>query len=149
MGESRSLDLPRLLTWSMFFKLTVLTALLSVVSAADLVFRGLRRYPLPANAPVWAVPGGNPERGEVAVRRYGCAACHTLPDVRSALGQVGPDLEDVGTRMFIAGQLPNTPENLIRWIQEPQEIRPETAMPDLGVTEAEARDIAAYLYSRR
>jgi cytochrome c1 len=43
--------------------------------------------------------------------------------------------------------LPNTPENLVRWLRDPQKLNPRTAMPDLGVTERDAQDIAAYLYT--
>ena len=49
---------------------------------------------------------------------------------------------------FLAGELPNDPENAVRWIMDPRKIQPDTLMPDLGVTEGEARDIAAYLYTQ-
>ena len=48
-------------------------------------------------------------------------------------------------RAVIAGVLPNTPENLVRWLRAPQEVSPHNAMPDLGLTERDARDIAAFL----
>jgi cytochrome c len=60
-----------------------------------------------------------------------------------------PPLHRFYQRSFIAGRLPNTEDNLIRWIQDPQQVEPGTAMPDLGVTEDEARDIAAYLYQQQ
>ena len=50
-------------------------------------------------------------------------------------------------RVYIAGELPNTPENLTRWLQHPPQVEPKTAMPDMGVTDQDSRDIAAYLYS--
>ncbi len=100
-----------------------------------------------------AIPPGAPQE-EVAVDRgrrllieYGCGTCHTIPGVRGADGLVGPPLNNFSQRTFIAGQLPNNPENLARWIQDPQEVEPGTAMPDLGVSAEEARNMAAYLHS--
>lgn len=147
MQNERDTDEPPVLTLALFVQLTSLFVLLSIVSAADLVFRGLRRHPIPTQTPIWAVPGGNAERGAEAIRRYGCTACHTFPGMRQAEGRVGPGLEDFRNRVFIAGLLPNTPEHLLTWIQDPQSVDPETAMPDLEVAERDARDIAAYLYS--
>jgi cytochrome c2 len=147
MENERDLDERPVLTPSLFFQLTALFVLLSVVSAADLVFRGLRRHPLPTQAPLWSIPGGIAERGEEAIHRYGCTACHTFPGLQPAEGRAGPGLEEFRSRVFIAGRLPNTPEQLMKWIQDPREIDPETAMPDLDVTDADARHIAAYLYA--
>jgi cytochrome c len=96
-----------------------------------------------------AQTGGDPERGRAAIRRFGCQACHSVPGVRGPRGQVGPPLDGIGGRSFLAGQLPNTPTNMIRWIRAPQAVERGTAMPNLGVTEPEARDIAAYLYTLR
>jgi cytochrome c len=93
--------------------------------------------------------GGDPVRGEMALRQYACTACHVIPGVTGADGYVGPSLEHLATRVYIAGILANTPENMIRWLRNPPEIRPGTAMPDLGVTERDARDMAAYLYTLR
>ena len=91
--------------------------------------------------------GGDPGRGKLAIRQYGCAACHTIPGVEGAAGTVGPPLDRIGSRVYLAGQLENNPENMMRWIREPQGIAPGTAMPDLRVTEQDGRDIAAYLYT--
>ena len=93
--------------------------------------------------------GGDPDRGRWAIRQYGCASCHTVPGVLGADGLVGPPLDRMGNRMVLAGHLPNTPANMVRWIRHPQRLRRDTAMPDTGVTEAQARDIAAYLYTLR
>jgi cytochrome c len=93
--------------------------------------------------------GGDPEKGRTAIRRYGCQVCHSIPGVEGARGQVGPALDGIGGRSYLAGQLPNTPENLIRWIREPQNVAPGTAMPDMGVTPDDSKDIAAYLYTLR
>jgi len=85
--------------------------------------------------------------GEHLIYAYGCGSCHLIPGVAEANGSVGPPLQGFGSRIYIAGLLVNTPENLLHWISKPQEVDPGTAMPDLGVTEPQARDIAAYLYT--
>ena len=95
------------------------------------------------------VAGGDPARGEAAIRTYGCGSCHMIPGVTGANGQVGPPLTDWSERVYIAGEVPNSTDFLIRWIEMPQAIEPETAMPNLRVTEGDARDIAAYLYTLR
>ena len=91
--------------------------------------------------------GGDPQRGKVAIRQYGCATCHTIPGVEGAQGLVGPPLDRIGSRVYLAGQLENTPANMMRWIRDPQGIEPGTAMPNLRVSEQDGRDIAAYLYT--
>ena len=93
--------------------------------------------------------GGEPDRGRVALRAYGCGACHVVPGVRGATGLVGPPLTNIADRLYLAGQLPNTPDNMRRWIREPQKIESGTAMPDLNVSDRDARDMAAYLYTLR
>ncbi len=93
------------------------------------------------------VPGGDPQKAPQEIRAYGCDTCHTIPGVPGAVGTVGPNLGGIGSQSFLAGQLSNTPDNLILWIQHPQEVKPGVAMPDMGVSTANARDIAAYLYS--
>jgi cytochrome c2 len=96
-----------------------------------------------------ALTCGDPHLGRAEIRRYGCDACHTIPGIAGADREVGPPLAGIKRRMYIAGVLPNTPDNLVKWIQNPPAIDSKTAMPYLGVSEREARDIAAYLYSMR
>jgi cytochrome c len=91
--------------------------------------------------------GGSVERGEQVVRTYGCAACHVVPGISQPRGSVGPPLTAFAERSFIAGVLPNTPENLTRWIVDPVAIDPKTAMPSLGLNEAQAQDVTAYLFT--
>jgi cytochrome c2 len=93
--------------------------------------------------------GGDPARGVVYIRKYGCAACHTIPGIEGARGMVGPPLTGIAARTYLGGQLPNTPDNMMRWIENPQGIERGTAMPNLGVSHDEARHIAAYLYTLR
>jgi cytochrome c1 len=92
------------------------------------------------------VPGGNADAGPGWMKAYGCGGCHEIPGVDDATGRVGPSLAGLSDRRNIAGRLANTPENLERWIQEPQTVEPGTLMPDLGVSDHAAKDIAAYLY---
>lgn len=85
------------------------------------------------------------QRGRVALNQYACRACHRIPGVTGSDIDVGPPLGGIGRQRYLAGKLPNTPENMVRWIRDPQAVSPGSAMPTLGVTEADARDMAAYL----
>jgi cytochrome c1 len=100
-----------------------------------------------ATRPYIVATGGNPEHGKQLIQSYGCGACHMVPGIHGARGLVGPPLFYLGQRTMIAGELPNSPGNLARWIQHPRAVEPKTAMPDLGLTEDQAYDIAAYLYT--
>lgn len=93
--------------------------------------------------------GGNPQQGKALIEAYGCGACHMIPGIRTARGLVGPPLFDFANRTIIAGEIPNTPPNLVEWIQNPKAVLPKTAMPDLGLSRAQATDVAAYLYTLR
>jgi cytochrome c1 len=93
--------------------------------------------------------GGSAEHGRTVIESRNCGACHTIPGVRAARGLVASPLSWYSRRTFIAGEVPNTPDNLVRWVREPQAIEPRTAMPAQGLSEQEARDVAAYLYTLR
>lgn len=93
--------------------------------------------------------GGNADRGKELIRSYGCGSCHAIPRVEGARSIVGPNLEGIATRAYIAGVLPNTPDNMIRWIMDPPSVDNKTAMPNLHIGATQARDIAAYLYTLR
>ncbi|MES2756362.1 MAG: c-type cytochrome [Pseudomonadota bacterium] len=108
-----------------------------------LALAGCGERPLPAGIQ------GNPERGRVALTQYACRACHMIPGVTGSEVYVGRPLGGLAARPFIAGALPNTQENLVRWIRDPKAVDPLTAMPALDVTEADARDMAAYLLTLR
>lgn len=95
------------------------------------------------------IAGADAGRGHAALQRYGCGTCHVIPGIRGAEGLVGPPLDAFGNRSLIAGQLPNRPAVLVRWIVDAPALIPETGMPDIGVSEADAKDMAAYLYTLR
>lgn len=84
-------------------------------------------------------------RGKTALQQYACVTCHVIPGVVAASNPVGPSLAAIGSRKYLAGVLPNTPDNMVRWLRAPQQVAPDTAMPNLGVTHRDARDIAAFL----
>ena len=94
-----------------------------------------------------ATGGGRVEHGRQLIDQYGCTACHSIPKVAGPKGMVGPPLDHIGTRTYIAGKFPNKPDVLIKWLQNPQGMDPGNAMPNLGVTPNDARDIAAFLYT--
>jgi len=94
-----------------------------------------------------AITGGDPDRGETAISQYGCSSCHTIPGIRGANALVGPPLTQMALRTYIGGVLQNTPRNMVTWLKNPPGVDPKTAMPNLHVTETDARDIACYLYT--
>ena len=106
------------------------------------------------NNPEYGVPytsgvAGDPGRGQTVILDKGCGSCHTIPGIRGANGLVGPPLYWFSRRTYIAGELPNTPENLVHWVQAPKSVEPDTAMPTLGLDDQQARDVVAYLYTLR
>lgn len=127
--------------------IAVALALSAAIAAAVVVGRWYRQIEEKRQAAI-ALTGGNPDLGPRLILRYGCGACHTVQGIAGARGQVGPNLSDVSRRIYIGGVTTNSPENLIRWIVNPREFDPKTAMPVTGISEHEARDVAAFLYSR-
>jgi cytochrome c2 len=91
---------------------------------------------------------GDPARAPDIFRRYGCTGCHTIPGIPGGDGQVGGPLINMRERVYIAGVANNDAETLVHWIVSPSAFDPKTAMPDTGISEAEARDLAAYLYQQ-
>jgi cytochrome c2 len=92
---------------------------------------------------------GSPTRGAELIIAHGCGACHQIPGIEGADGLVGPPLTLMGRRIFIAGLLRNTPQNLAAWVHDPQQFVPGNAMPATGLSEADSFDVAAYLESIR
>lgn len=119
-----------------------------VLLACGVLLAGCRDRPRPEDA-ARHVAGGEPRRGVQLIRAYGCVDCHLIPGVRGANALVGPPLTRWAHRAYIAGMVPNTPENLIAWLYNPQQIHEMSAMPNVGLSAEEARHIAAYLYTIR
>jgi cytochrome c2 len=86
--------------------------------------------------------------GKAVIERVGCGSCHAIPGVRWPQGKVGPDLDGLAERALIGGKLPNEPDVLAAYIRNAPALVPGSGMPAMPVTQAEARDIAAYLYEQ-
>src|SRR3954471_12552397 len=114
--------------------------LLAAGNAIDIRHRG-------RNHGVVRADRGDPDLGRMKLREYGCGSCHTVRGVPGAAGRVGPRLDDLSGRLYLAGRLPNTAPNLEEWIRHPQKMEPGTVMPDTGVSAEDARHMSAYLYS--
>lgn len=99
--------------------------------------------------PSISIPSADAQNGRRLIEQLGCGTCHVIPGVPGAKGTVGPPLEHFARRVYVAGKFPNEPEWLVRFIRDPPALEPRTAMPALGLTEGDARDIAAYLYELR
>jgi cytochrome c len=95
-----------------------------------------------------AVPG-DADRGRQLVAQYGCTSCHAIPGVKGPRGMVGPSLEHMAGRATIANKFPNNVPNMTKWLQNPQAMDPTNAMPNLGVTPDDSRDMTAFLYTLR
>jgi len=93
------------------------------------------------------VPGGDAELGKRLIAQYQCGACHVIPGIAASAGNTGPPLEAFGRRSYIAGRIPNLPDPLVGWLVDPPAMKPGTLMPNVGVSAAEARHMAAYLYT--
>ena len=93
--------------------------------------------------------GGDAQRGAALIQQYGCGGCHVVPGIAGAQGLVGPPLTTMARRVYIAGVLRNTPDNMVRWLRDPQRVVPGNAMPDMGIDQSDAENIAAYLYTLR
>ena len=96
-----------------------------------------------------ALTGGDPSAGPSLMRQHGCAGCHQIPGVRGAVGRVGPPLAGIAERVYLGGVLRNEPDNMVQWLMDPRAIDDKTAMPATGLSEDDARHIAAYLYTLR
>lgn len=98
---------------------------------------------------VAGIPGADPDRGRAAIERAGCGACHSIPGVRWPQGRVAVPLDAFADRGLIAGRLPNRPETLVAFVRDAPKALPGTTMPAMPLSEQEARDVAAYLYTLR
>jgi mono/diheme cytochrome c family protein len=103
--------------------------------------------PLPGPPPGPPQPHADLERGRIAVTQYACQSCHVIPGVPGSTVDVGPSLKHLSRQRYIAGYLPNTEDNMARWLREPDKVKPGTAMPNLQVSKRDARDMARWLLS--
>lgn len=92
---------------------------------------------------------GNAARGRELIDRYRCQACHAVPGVTRVAGTTAPSLARFARRSIIAGKSPNTPSNLIAYLQNPRGADPANTMPDLEIPPEDARDLAAFLMTLR
>jgi cytochrome c2 len=129
-----------------FTSVLLIIVILAAFSLAVAAARSARRQNV---AEAERLTHGHAANAPDEIRKYGCYSCHTIAGVPGAVGLVGPPLNGIAERVYIAGHVPNTPANITQWIQHPRSIDPHTAMPEMGVTEQDSRDIAAYLYSQR
>jgi cytochrome c2 len=114
-----------------------------------LALAGCKRHDDTTVAPPNPRTVGNAAHGADLVQYYGCGSCHIISGIGNANGLVGPPLDGFARRVTIAGMLQNTPDNLVLWIQHPQSIVTGNVMPDMNINRTDARDIAAYLYTRK
>jgi cytochrome c len=133
---------------SLKFKISVTSRWVIAAAAAFLIALGL--YSVGGGSQrrdvAVALTRGDPSRAPPLMMRYGCAGCHTIDGVAGADGKVGPVLNGLRDRVFLAGRVRNTADHLVQWIVSPQSISPGSAMPASGISETEARDVAAFLY---
>lgn len=124
--------------------LALLLALLAVACNRDEAAKPMAK-PAPAAA-TRNVESGNAERGKALAAQYGCNVCHVVPGVEGPQGSLGPSLAGVASRPAISyGKVQNTPENLVKYVQDPPSMNPQSSMPPIGLTDVDAKDIAAYL----
>ena len=122
-------------------------ALLLLAGAAVLAFPS--GCAAPAARSIAVVPGGDAARGAEVIRARECGTCHRIPGIRNADGLAAPPLDWMARRTYIAGRAPNNPETMVQWVRAPETIDPATAMPNLGLSAQQSRDVAAYLFTLR
>jgi cytochrome c len=123
-----------------------MTRLTLAAALSGVLFAGLAAAGCGGSSGSVAIPGSHAGAGPQLIKAYGCGSCHTISGVHGADGEIGPALSHFSDRRTIAGKLANTPDNLVRWIMQPQAVEPGSVMPDMGVDRQDALDIAAYLY---
>lgn len=124
----------------MSLRIGICTALIAVLSSMLIAACSTLR-----NQAERPTPQAQVAQGKYLVRYYGCETCHEIPEIDDVRGSVGGSLKHIASKYFLAGQLPNSPENLRRWIQHPHSINPQTLMPEMNVTDDDAAEIAVFL----
>ncbi|HEY9280765.1 MAG TPA: c-type cytochrome [Eoetvoesiella sp.] len=136
--------MPKLTRYTLRFA-SPASVLLGMAALFLLIGCGEERPALSPRSEAYQLKGADPGRGRQLISNYGCVACHAVPGVRGPTSRIGPPLDKIALRAYVGGVLPNSPANLVRWLLDPPAIDPRTAMPNMGLNEADAKDIAAYL----
>ena len=126
--------------------MTALPSRISLCLCAGLLSLGLASCSSGNAAPP---PGSDASGGAALIDKLGCGSCHTIPGIIDANGMVGPPLDHMASRRYIAGVLRNTPDGMVQWLRFPQRVVPGNAMPDLAISQGDAMKITAYLSTLR
>lgn len=116
------------------------------VFASAMLLAACGAEPADPAPPLRMAARGDAVLGQRLIAQYQCGSCHAIPDVPAARGVSGPSLQAFGKRSYIAGRIPNRPDALAQWLVAPASLVPDTAMPSMGVSQADARHMAAYLW---
>lgn len=119
----------------------------SVLLTALMLVTACEQEAVPGNRFAEVDFSGDPGRSERLISQYGCGSCHSIPGIKSAISMVGPPLGNITKQAYVGGILPNTFDNMVTFLLDPQAIKPNSAMPDVNLSPAEAEAIAAYLYT--
>jgi cytochrome c len=93
-----------------------------------------------------APPAASASRGPALAAQYGCNVCHIIPGVDGPQGSLGPSLQGLASRPMISeGTVQNTPDNLVKFIQNPAALNPQSSMPPMAMPETDAQELAAFL----
>lgn len=108
------------------------------------------KSPPPAVVEVEETPKGtlaenNAENGRALFISKACSGCHTLQGIPEAQGKVGPELTHQASNPMIAGVLPNTEENLKKFLKNPSAVKPGALMPNQGLTDSEIDALVTFL----
>jgi cytochrome c1 len=133
-------------TTSVWPKLVGLTLLVGAPVVVGMAVTSVKAK-LKGEAVAEALTGGDLALAPPIFRRYGCGGCHTIPSIPGADGKVGGQLAGLSDQVYIGGVANNNADNLVAWIVSPQRFAANSAMPATGITESEARHLAAYLYA--
>lgn len=108
-----------------------------------------RETPVPQQPPPPPPVAGDAVRGKQLIAQYACNVCHVVPGTQGQ-GALGPSLAGLASRPTISeGTVQNTPANLRKFIQNPSSLNPQTSMPPIGLPDADAQDLTAFLLTLR
>lgn len=111
------------------------------------VFLALALSGCDGEAPPRVAGTGDPGKGRAVIASVGCGICHEIPGVPGTAGIVGPSLRAFAGRTLIGGAHVNEPRMLVSFMRDAPRLSPRTGMPAMPITERQALDVAAYLYT--